>query len=117
MIIRFNMVRRRMQESVFFSMVWGMVALPNVLFAQQTLRTIVDSHLYQLFNNATVLFSGVSILFFLWGVATVILHSGNQERLNAGKQRLLWGIIGVVVILSIWGIIRLVQLTIFNRTT
>ncbi|MBU6490757.1 hypothetical protein KGQ25_01125 [Patescibacteria group bacterium] len=56
----------------------------------------------------------VAFITFLWGVYKYfILGADNETERRAGKQVVLWGLIGFVVIFSVWGLVGLVMST-FN---
>ena len=58
-----------------------------------------------------VLFA-IAFLTFLWGVYNYfILGATEEESRSKGKQFVLWGLIGFVVILSVWGLVNIVQST------
>lgn len=48
---------------------------------------------------------GVALLFFFWGLALTILRAGSEAALAKGKSIMLWGVISLFVIVSIWGIV------------
>lgn len=45
--------------------------------------------------------------FFLWGVIELIVASGsgNEKKMENGKKHIVWGIIGLFVMVSLWGIV------------
>lgn len=47
---------------------------------------------------------------FLWGMMVFILNSGNEEKRSEGKRLMFWGIIILVVVVSFWGIIEIMQI-------
>ncbi|MHB8860303.1 MAG: Mbov_0395 family pilin-like conjugal transfer protein [Minisyncoccota bacterium] len=58
-----------------------------------------------------VLFA-VAFLYFLWGVYKYFIYGAdNESEREKGKQFVLWGIIGFVVILSVWGLVNMVMST------
>lgn len=58
-----------------------------------------------------VLFA-VAFLTFLWGVYKYfILGADNDTERATGRQFVLWGILGFVVILSVWGLVAVVGST------
>lgn len=69
----------------------------------------------QVFNNVvTEIFNplyqavvGVSIIYFLYGVAKYVIDLNNPEKQTYGKSHLLWGTIGLFIILSVGGILKL----------
>ncbi|MFP4539945.1 MAG: pilin [Candidatus Paceibacterota bacterium] len=57
---------------------------------------------------------GLALVFFLWGMAKFILHAGNETDRENGKQVMLWGLIALFVMTSVWGIINFMQGEIFG---
>ena len=54
----------------------------------------------------------IAFILFLWGVFNYfILGASDSEKLKQGRQFTLWGIIGFVIILSIWGLVNIVVVT------
>jgi hypothetical protein len=47
----------------------------------------------------------LALLFFFWGVAKMIFNAGDQAAVTAGKRHMVWGVIALFVIVSIWGIV------------
>lgn len=55
----------------------------------------------------TILFVLATILFF-WGVIKYVIGSqGNESQLAAGKKIMMWGIIGLTIMASAWGIVKI----------
>src|SRR3989344_1091105 len=50
---------------------------------------------------------GVAVVFFFFGIAKFVLHAGDDRARTEGKQIMLWGILALFVISSIWGIVFL----------
>ena len=46
---------------------------------------------------------------FVWGLVVFIAHSGNEQKTDEGKQKMLWGVLILFVIISIWGILGLMK--------
>lgn len=58
-----------------------------------------------------VLFA-IAFIVFLWGVYKYfIFGAANETEREEGKKFVLWGVIGFVVILSVWGLVGLVGST------
>lgn len=52
----------------------------------------------------------VAFVVFLYGVANAYIFSrGDATKVQAGHRLILWGIIGFFVMLSLWGIVRIVS--------
>ena len=51
----------------------------------------------------------IAFITFLWGVYKYfILGATNDTERQTGRQFVLWGIIGFIVILSVWGLVAIV---------
>ncbi len=67
-------------------------------------------NLISCFLNPTVtLLVSISILVFLFGVFKIIKSQG--EGKETGKEFMFWGIIGIFVIISLWGLVNILQNT------
>src|SRR3989344_7891740 len=49
----------------------------------------------------------IGLLVFLWGMAKFILHAEEEEKREEGKQLMMWGAIGLFVMVSFWGLINI----------
>ena len=50
--------------------------------------------------------------FFLWGVTEYFLQGDSVEARKTGKQHILWGIVGLLIMAGFWGIIQILANTI-----
>lgn len=50
---------------------------------------------------------GLALLFFLWGVLKAFVIKGDEDSRSEGKQYMVWAIAGLVVMVSLWGIVNL----------
>lgn len=50
---------------------------------------------------------GVAFLYFLYGIVMFIINMNDPDKKNTGKQHLLWGTVGLFIILSVGGILQL----------
>ena len=56
----------------------------------------------------TILFVIATIL-FLWGVIQYVIGSqGDEKKLILGKKIMMWGIIGLTIMASAWGIVKII---------
>jgi len=53
------------------------------------------------------LLSGIALLFFIYGGATYVMNAENEQAREVGKKNLLYGIIGLVIMLSAYAILNL----------
>lgn len=63
-------------------------------------------------NPLLALIFAASAVVFVWGVVKYILGADNEEARSTGSQHMLWGIIGMFIIVAIGGIIAIIRNTI-----
>jgi hypothetical protein len=56
----------------------------------------------------------LALLYFFWGLARFILNAGGGKEKEDAKNIMVWGIIGLFVMISIWGIVRVLEATFIN---
>jgi succinate dehydrogenase/fumarate reductase cytochrome b subunit len=95
--------------------------IPVTVSAQATL----DSSVIQLVNNFVdviinpliLLLISAALLLFFWGLFRLLWDLSNGGTGAEGKQHILWGLIGLVIMISVWGIIELIANSIGSDTT
>ncbi len=85
--------------------------VPSVALAQT--RTLGD--LLGLFSNiinALIPFLiTLAGLFFLYGVLKMVTAGDNEENRKAGQNTMIWGIVALFVMVSVWGLVSLLSNT------
>ena len=67
----------------------------------------VTEDIVALVNNSVVpLVYALAFLLFIFGMVRFFFFGGEENR-EKGKTFMIWGIIGFVVMFSVWGIVRL----------
>jgi hypothetical protein len=51
---------------------------------------------------------GLAVVIFIYGVITIMLSEGGDKK-EEGKKYMLWGIVGIFVMVSIWGLVAILQ--------
>lgn len=59
-------------------------------------------------NQAVVVIIGLSIAVIIFGVIKMIAQADQSEGRQNGQKRIIWGIVGVAIALSTWGLVNLV---------
>ena len=65
----------------------------------------------EILNPIILLLFAVAIIYFLWGTFVFIQNQDNAEAQKTGKKNMLWGIIGIFLMIAVYGIISLVANT------
>jgi uncharacterized membrane protein YidH (DUF202 family) len=57
-------------------------------------------------NPLMLLIIGAGLLYFLWGLAQFIMNTDNESGRADGKRHMIWGVFGVFIMVSVWGILQ-----------
>lgn len=80
-------------------------AAPYLAFAQgQGLTNIIDM-IGGIISSIIPILVALALIYFFWGLIKFILQSGDAK--DDGKKYMLWGIIALFVMISVWGIVNL----------
>jgi len=71
------------------------------------LNSFLSKVVAEIINPIILLLGALAFIVFLWGVFEFVLHAGDETKRKEGKQAILWGIIGLVIIFGAYGIINL----------
>jgi len=96
-----------MKKAVIISL--GAVFLPLVAQAQQLDElTGLTQSVGNIINLLIPIVFALAILYFFWGLAQFILAAGGDGA-DEGKSKMLWGIVAIAVMASIWGLVAFLQ--------
>ncbi len=60
-------------------------------------------------NNFIYIIISLAVLVIIWGVFRyLIAGAADEESRKSGRSYIIWGIVGLVVILSLWGLVNIV---------
>lgn len=74
--------------------------LGNIQNLMNSFRNIVDL--------ALPIVVALALLAFFWGLAKFIFASGDEDKRDDGKRIMIWGVIALFVMVSVWGLVRFV---------
>ncbi len=58
--------------------------------------------------NPLILFLfALAILYFLYGVLQFFLNQENEEKKTTAKSHMLWGVIGITIMMGVWTILSI----------
>lgn len=49
---------------------------------------------------------GLTVFVILWGIFNYVVHGAEEEKRTEGRQFILYGIIGLFLMLSVWGLVN-----------
>jgi uncharacterized membrane protein YfcA len=85
----------------------------NIAYAVENAR--IDEFLLnlneQIFNPIIILLFVVALVYFLVGVVEFIANQDNEEAKTKGKSHMIWGIVGIAIMMGVFGIMRIIMNT------
>ncbi len=51
----------------------------------------------------------LALALFIWGGVVFVFSAGDDTKRKEGQKRMIWGIVGLFVIVSVWGFVKLLQ--------
>jgi hypothetical protein len=79
---------------------------PQQQAAQEAGRFVTQINTIILFPLIALL-SGIAFLFFIYGCAVYILNAANDKAREEGKKHIMYGLIGLTVMVSAYGLLTL----------
>ncbi len=76
--------------------------------AYASINTLMNSVNRVVINPLIILIFALALVYFLYGVVQFLLNSENEEARNSGKSHMLWGVIGMFIMVAVFGIMRLI---------
>ncbi len=67
------------------------------------------AELLKLLNRLVPIVFGIALTFFFYGGARYILKAGSDVERKKGKDFLIWSVVAMFVMVSIWGLILFLQ--------
>ncbi len=94
-------------------LVAGYLLTPLLVFAQQTIPSIILT-ITTILNEAVIpLIIGIAFVIFLWGVYKYI-YSASVEAKEGARTTIIYGLIGLFVMLAAWGLVNILIDTFFT---
>ena len=49
----------------------------------------------------------LALVMFIWGVVQYVINTSEEAKKEKGRQFMLWGIIALAVMVSVWGLVHI----------
>lgn len=59
-------------------------------------------------NNLLPIFVGLALLYFFYGIVLFLTSGGESDKKADAKDKILWGVIAMFVMVSIWGLVAFI---------
>jgi uncharacterized membrane protein YidH (DUF202 family) len=89
----------------------GFLFIPfSVAHAASTFRDLVFLAL-GILNQVTVVLVALAVVIFIFGVVRYVSKGDSEEERKKGRNLMIWGIIAIFVIVSVWGFVNILANT------
>jgi len=86
----------------------------NIVFAQSAV-TNVATLMYKInkliINPLIIFIFALTFAYFMWGVIGFITHAGDPEKRKTGRDHIMWGLIGMLIMIGVFFIMELIMKT------
>ncbi len=93
-----------------FGIAISSIFLPSVVFAQAENAQGVLARISDFLSALLPVLVSLGVVFFVWGVVQYVI-ADSEEAKTKGKDRIIFGIIGLTVIISVWGLVEILRTT------
>lgn len=76
--------------------------------AEASVITLVQSINRVIINPLIIFLFALAVVYFLYGLTRYFLYSDNEEVRKESKSQMIWGIIGMFIMVSVFGIMNLI---------
>ena len=123
MSLLINMLKRIFKSSLALLFILPLLTATQVLAASPPIKATVVPVIKKTPSLSTVITNvnntilgplvGVlltaALVVFFWGMVKYISGLGSEQDKKAGKEIMVWGIVALFVMISVWGLVRLLQ--------
>lgn len=81
-----------------------------------TVTTLVEK-IMSILNVVIPLLIALAVVIFLWGVVQYITAGGDEEKGKEARNTMIWGIVGLFVMVAVWGLVNVLVSTFGLETT
>lgn len=78
--------------------------VPSIAFGAESLTGYLVA-LIRVVNLAIPVMYGLALLFFFWGTGQFVLNAGNEKIRDDGKRKMLWSVLVIFVMVTLFGIL------------
>jgi len=97
-----------MKKNIYFLATFLSISVPGIVFAAEDLLDIMD--IFVLFFGYMVGMLGIAaVAAFFWGIAIFIMNTSDDKKREEGKQWMLWSIVALFVMVTLWGILGFIS--------
>lgn len=87
----------------------GALLVPSIVFAQTAVKNVNDvlAFITNFINAVTPVIVGIAVFIIIVGIVRFIAAGEDPEKRKAARGFIVWGIVAVFIMISIWGLINI----------
>ncbi len=71
--------------------------------------SIISTLITEIVNPLIGIVFVIAIAVFFWGIIEFILNADNEEKRATGKNHIIWGLVGLLIMATVKGILEILQ--------
>jgi len=83
--------------------------------AEASVATLMSSINKVIINPLITFLFALAIIYFIYGLAKYLLSPDNEEIRKTSKQHMLWGIVGMFIMVAVFGILNIITTTLGTK--
>ena len=100
------------KNTLKYSFSIAILIFPIITFAAFTGIKGFLTEIRVLIKDIVPIIFGLALVYFFWGTGQFILHAADAKTRDEGKKKMIWGVIALFVMFSIYGILNWIGVTV-----
>ncbi len=101
-------MNKKIKKIIF--LVLSILVLANNIYAT-TFSQLALNLSNGLIATITKLSFGFAVIFLFWGIFNFVSNASDQSKREEGKKKIIFGVIAIFVMVSVWGIVKSITST------
>lgn len=111
-MMRFSYLYRYLLRTLSLS--FSLFGMPLLAFAQPRNFSEVVSLLFSILGALVPIIIAITLIVVLWAGAQLVLHADNPNKRSESRSTLIWGILVLFIMVSVWGIINIFRISLLG---
>jgi len=113
-----NSVKIKKSQKLFAGIALAAVLLlPIISFAATTDFKSLVNKIIENINYLMALVVGLAVFVFIWGIFRYFVAGANEKKVEEARNVLIYGLLGIFIMLSVWGLVNILINTFGFATT
>ena len=100
----------------YFLSALGFLFLVGLALAANNLFDVTDT-IGQLIGIITTILVSIAVIILIYGVISYVIAGGDEEKAAKARSTIIYGVIGLFVIIAMWGLANILKNTFVDQNT